>query len=313
MNSSFSSQVGNIRNCHKDQDEKDLSLTSFNKFTPNIKKSSQLRETLLKNGPHCVSLLQLKSLEPFLPRRTEIMLKSVCNSFKQGWLFDEVINSYFWCLENSNPSILYAPSTSMMVMQKGVPCGQLWKDVNIFLKKFIIAPWNPTDYHWTLVAVDLQEKKIIYLDPLQNVKDDSRFLQLLSTFMPHILQDKFGLCDFVVVSSPHTLQTDLKSCGVLVCWYALQLINDKPLTEPCNENAMRQLIYNTIQGSCLKARSGFHIDLSKCPLCTNVVESKEEEMQCDRCFQQYHRACYDVSDGVTNIAAKFYCQPMDVN
>ena len=75
------------------------------------------------------------------------MLKSVCNSFKQGWLFDEVINSYFWCLEKSNPAILYAPSTSMMVMQKGVPCGQLWKDVNIFLKKFIIAPWNPTDYH----------------------------------------------------------------------------------------------------------------------------------------------------------------------
>ena len=131
-------------------------------------------------------------------------------------VFDEVINSYFWCLEKSNPAILYAPSTSMMVMQKGAPCGQFWKDVNIFLKKFIIAPLNPTDYHWTLVAVDLQEKKIIYLDPLQNVKDDSRFLQLLSTFMPHILEDKFGLCDFVVVSSPHTLEILWSTC-LLVC------------------------------------------------------------------------------------------------
>lgn len=119
--------------------------------------------TLLKNGPHSVSLLQIKSLEPVVPRGTEIFLKSVSKAFTPGWLFDEVINSFFWCVQEKYSNILYAPSTSMLALQKGLPCGRLWKDDNITTKHFIIAPWNPSGSHWTLVGVDLQQQKIVYM------------------------------------------------------------------------------------------------------------------------------------------------------
>ena len=291
---------------NSNKDTEITKLTSFANFTPTIKKG-KLRETLLKNGPHGVSLLQLKSLEPHLPRGTEIMLKGVCKDFKQGWLFDEVVNSFFWCLQESNSHILYAPSTSMLVLQKNAPCGRLWKDEDVTLKKFIVAPWNPTNYHWTLVAVDLQLRKVLYLDPLQNVNVDNRFVQLLSVFMPQILNTKFGLSGFAIESPPHTLQTDLKSCGVLVCWYALQLINGRPLTSACNENAMRHSIYNTIRGGCLKRRSGLHIELEKCPMCTRLVQN--EGTKCTRCLQLYHWECTS-SDSKPNTTVEYYCPPI---
>ena len=68
------------------------SSTSCVNFTPTIMSRCELTATLLKNGPHCVSLLLLKSIEPFLPRGTEILLRSVSGAFKPGWLFDEVLN-----------------------------------------------------------------------------------------------------------------------------------------------------------------------------------------------------------------------------
>ena len=68
------------------------SSTSFVNFTPTIRSRCELTATLLKNSPHCVSLLLLKSVEPFLPRGTEILLRSVSGAFKPGWLFDEVLN-----------------------------------------------------------------------------------------------------------------------------------------------------------------------------------------------------------------------------
>ncbi len=133
--------------------------TSYVNFTPVIKTTSNLRKPLLKNGEHHISLLELKSLESFLPRGTEIMLLSYCKEIRAGWLFDEIINSYFWCLQEIYSNVLYAPSTSMLVLQKGSPCGRLWSDVDISTKKYIIAAWNPTNVHWTLVAVNLEQKK----------------------------------------------------------------------------------------------------------------------------------------------------------
>ena len=71
--------------------------TSYVNFTLTIREGMPMMTTLIKNGPHSVSLLQIKSLEPFLPRGTEIFLKSVSQTFTSGWLFDEVVNSFFWC------------------------------------------------------------------------------------------------------------------------------------------------------------------------------------------------------------------------
>ena len=48
------------RNDESDEDDKPNYPTSRIHFTPVIRKRSDLRETMLKNGPHNVSLLQLR-------------------------------------------------------------------------------------------------------------------------------------------------------------------------------------------------------------------------------------------------------------
>ena len=180
---------------------------------------------------------EIKSLEPFLPRGTKILLKSVNRQFIAGWLFDEVLNSYFWLLQENYRNVLYAPSTSMLALQKGLPCNGLWKGEDITTKDFILAPWNPTDTHWTLVAIELRRKQIMYLDPMTNVDiHHNVFAQMLSTFMPQMLERQFHLSGFEIGSLPCTLQTDSMSCGVYACWYAMQLVNGKALTDWCNRS-----------------------------------------------------------------------------
>ena len=75
---------------------------SYANFTPIIRKGSPLTTTILRNGPHSLSHLLLKSLEPILPRGTVILLKSISKEFKTGWLYDEVLNSFFWLLQEKN-------------------------------------------------------------------------------------------------------------------------------------------------------------------------------------------------------------------
>ena len=77
-----------------------------------IREGSSLTATLLKNGPHTVSLLAVKSLEPILPKGTLVLLSSVSKTtFKPGWLYDEVINSFFWYLQGQHANIVYVDST----------------------------------------------------------------------------------------------------------------------------------------------------------------------------------------------------------
>jgi len=172
----------------KDTPTTDPPTTHYTSFTPIIREGSSITAKLLRNGPHSVSLLEVKSLEPFLPRGTQILLSSVHEKpFIPGWLYDEVINSFFWCLQKECINVLYAASTSMLSLQNGGQAGRLWsEESNKKKNQLIIAPWNPTSCHWTFVAIDLQQKNIFYVDPLNSPVEiqNSTHMQVLAKFLP---------------------------------------------------------------------------------------------------------------------------------
>ena len=277
-------------------------------FTPLITESSSITAKLLRNGPHSVSLLEIKSLEPFLHRETQILLSSMSEKpFIPGWLYDEVINSFFWCLQEDHEHVLYAASTSMLSLQNGGQGGRLWSEKSNE-KNLIIAPWNPTHCHWTLIAIDLQQRNIFYVDPL-NAADDIKNkaqMQIIAKFIPLIIENKFGLSEFQISSPPHTLQQDTSSCGVFVCWYASQFVQGKSMSDGCDPYKMRVRIYNKIRGTCLKQHSQ-QPELSKCPLCGAPVF--EENLKCIRCCQSYHILCIDSENHPTTRNPHFYCPP----
>lgn len=144
--------------------------------------------------------------------------------------------------------------------------------------------------------------------------NNSAIAQLLATFMCQVLHTKYGMSGFEVMSPPHTLQTDSSSCGVLVCWFALQFVQGKSLTDSCNTNAMRVSIYHMIRGTCLRYRSGSrHLELSKCPLCKTLIEVEEGKAECRRCCQCYHSKCLipdeDDAQKKGSDCNIFYCPP----
>ena len=112
--------------------------------------------------------------------------------------------------------------------------------------ELIIGPWNPSNYHWTFVAIQLQQK-MLYVDPLNSCTevDNSAHMQILSKFLPSLLEQKFGMSGFQLTSPPHTPQPDSSSCGVLVCWYASQFVQGKSQNDRCDTYAIGVLRFTT--------------------------------------------------------------------
>ena len=59
-----------------------------------------LEDQLLTNGCHTLNFLQLKSIDPYIPREELREIKAVRPDFHKGWLYDEVIN--FFLLDANN-------------------------------------------------------------------------------------------------------------------------------------------------------------------------------------------------------------------
>ena len=104
------------------------------------------------------------------------------------------------------------------------------------------------NHHWTFVPINLRQKNILYVDPLNSAAEiqNSTHMQVLAKFLPPLLERKFGLSGFQITLPPHTLQPDSSSCGVLVCWDASQSVQGKSMSDTCDPYAMRVKIYNKI-------------------------------------------------------------------
>ena len=65
------------------------------RFTPQLSVTKEPTEILIRNGPHCLTLLNLLSLEPTLSRGKEMTLKAWDKDLRTGWLYDAIIDSFF--------------------------------------------------------------------------------------------------------------------------------------------------------------------------------------------------------------------------
>ena len=65
-------------------------------FTPAITNAFASDEKIIHIGPHSLTPLNLKSLEPTLTAGEIATLTATDKDFRTGQLYDEIINSYFW-------------------------------------------------------------------------------------------------------------------------------------------------------------------------------------------------------------------------
>ena len=98
-----------------------------------------------------------------------IQIKSFVPNFHKRWLFDEVIDSYLQWLSLTQNMILVCESTIFLTrstIQSSPSFKSLWLDQDVMQSEFIFAPFNTSNCHWVLVAVDMKQQKIMYTDPM---------------------------------------------------------------------------------------------------------------------------------------------------
>ena len=190
---------------------------------------NDLKVWIIHNGPYSLNLYNLFSLELVVHKSLQHRLTAAAPSFVCGWLYDEIIDSYLFQLCLLHPSVLSCDSTLVQSIEKGKSIRNLWKNVNLKDVSMILVPINPTGNHWVLAALKPQVKTIILIDPMsEEINQSSSTFKTCSLISKRIFGEKFSIDNPVfALNTPHVKQSDLKSCGVLVCYYSLGLTNGK--------------------------------------------------------------------------------------
>ena len=144
---------------------------------------------------------------------------------------------------------MYCGSSEARAIVYNRSFNRLWYGQGLSRVKIVLIPFN-INFHWILIALDLNERIIYILDLLTNESDiHSENITNSVTIGPSILQHIFSRDVSSVNVIPHLLQTDAVSCGFLICHYALGLAKDGNLSKPVNLLDSRRDIFVTVSES----------------------------------------------------------------
>ena len=254
-----------------------------------IRKFCKLTDCLLQNGPHRVSMVHIKSLEPNLSRIELVLLKAQDKHFCKGWLYDEIINSYLWQICRQYNNCLYVCSSTALLLQKHSCIKRLRNGIDLGSKKLMFIPWNPNNMHWILLAVDIDQKKLLYLDPMERpCLTTSESVADAKDLVNYLLSQKFHCNIKSVEATTRSMQKGTESCGVYICMYAKCLAKEEDL---CNlrsySTPYRKEIFEKIAGNCLQDKC---FNKKECRVC-HGFDFVKEYITCTRCKQKYHIQC----------------------
>ncbi|CAF0878791.1 unnamed protein product [Brachionus calyciflorus] len=153
-------------------------------------------------------------------------------------------------------------------------------DLKIYDKDAIFGFLNQNKNHWCLVFIDLRNNFFNYIDPLGETKGrQKKFFQNWNFYFQQ--QYKINL---IQDNIEHSLQKDSINCGVFVCFFLNQLLNNKPLiinNSIKNIFDYRMLIMNVLKGFSAK---------SFCSYCGENLTEKDDVLY-GNCNHKYHNEC----------------------
>jgi len=234
-------------------------------FTPPITPDMMLDLPLFRDetSDFSLTMVELKSLDPYISENEVKLLREIQPDFYPGWLVDLVIENYIHNLVTQySPGInsCLIPCRIIQAMRRTtypynnaeyiVNVLKSEKNVNnIFNSDLLIFPYQ-TDAknHWVLIVLCKSKSTIWLLDPMYTTKPRN-----VSGYMAFIrkLTVVFDCESAKVECPPHVTQKDVISCGVLICYYAEQFFRNYRsssinLTVPLEPDIYRRTIYNNI-------------------------------------------------------------------
>lgn len=199
--------------------------------------------------PCNISLLCLKSLDPYIPDRESCYLKSIDPGFSSSWLYDSVVDSFLSivCPTGTNVYVIDTRVSQFILNDQRPP--DIWNWVSWNNIDLLVVPCKPIKNHWLLLIILLKEHKFYVLDPSTSLDSVTslykKYSNIINCWM-NILKNFFGIFSCDITSLPHTKQNEPCNCGVFICWYAYQYVNKFSLTDNLNTDAFRKFIYDTI-------------------------------------------------------------------
>ena len=196
-------------------------------------------------------------------------MSTICNS--SGWLTSDNINVYLKLLltECTNQAIHMVDSGwfGQVLLRHSNPHIPQWlvtkteSKLSWFDYDTILVPINENNRHWTLVAIQIKEKSIIYCDSYSSNQNAYPVcFQILRYLSYESLMHTGNFLNIYEwsVSNFNTqknfpYQEDASSCGIYVCATARSIIFKKALPEETNLPTFRKLIANEISSGYLQA------------------------------------------------------------
>ena len=143
-----------------------------------------------------------------------------------------MINSFLHFLTSNRTEFLLCESSAALVISEGKSFRKLWKDEELSSKSCAFIPYNPNNCHWLLIVLKIHRKEISVLDPLiANTNWSDKSIENGYRVGSIIIETKFGINNATKANIKHTKQSDSISFGVMICYYADQIINSNTLFE----------------------------------------------------------------------------------
>ncbi|XP_065205568.1 uncharacterized protein LOC135835309 isoform X1 [Planococcus citri] len=227
-------------------------------FTPAIHSENELTKTIFNVGPYNISLLYLKSIENDLPPAERNLCEEHDEDFRVGWLFDSIIDAYLSILCSPHPyvHVLDTAFYNYLRENEGNVSEKSWAFLDNRALQKLFMPFNLNGNHWALLVfyINVLKRDIAILlfdsNNADNVNDSS--IKYIVGLWKEILKRKFPSFKIRDLIQPkHALQKDGKSCGVYVCYFVKQLLNNNSVSDEFSTVELREQIYRTIVESQL--------------------------------------------------------------
>ncbi|GBO46561.1 hypothetical protein AVEN_83296-1 [Araneus ventricosus] len=176
-----------------------------------------------------LSFYALKSLDPFISQEEENYLKSISPCFQKGWIYDSVIDAFFWLLANKFKNCKAVESIDSVVIFSEMnilkfPWVQEVSSIELLIIPIIL------DCHWKLVIVNMKSKIFEYFDPFGG-KPDENTATLIRQWCGILNKLLHSESHWQIVFPNHVKQTDSSNCGVFISFFVYQKLNNFSLTE----------------------------------------------------------------------------------
>ena len=116
-----------------------------------------------------------------------------------------------FCLTKNFTDTIYCASSEALLIAHGTSIGRLWKNINLSIVKNIFIPFDPNNFDWVLIYINIVKERSYFIDPMNKTNELYRDLAMGHTVVQRIFHKFKKVMKSPIEAIDHTLQCDSRS------------------------------------------------------------------------------------------------------